>query len=166
MKFSAWSCLVLQLILVSCAWAAPKGKPGSGDDDGYEMQDMSPKTLTMSKSCRSSDASRITNAFSQALDIAQSGISTIDWLLIEYADSHDTDEKRRTSMPLKIMAGDNLAPHLNVDAKRNKIRDLQGEVLLTSLQLLVLTFILCQVSLNGSGRKPNHHLSHVVTPTF
>ncbi|KAJ5586837.1 uncharacterized protein N7459_002602 [Penicillium hispanicum] len=131
MKPSVWSCVVFPLILVSCAWAAPKGglqkgRSSPGDDDGgIEMQDMSPKTLTMDRSCGSSDASRITKAFNQALDIAQSGISTVDWILIEYADSSNADEKRRLSLPLKNMAGDGTALRMNVDAKRNKMRDLR-----------------------------------------
>lgn len=144
MKPSVWSCLAFPLLLVSCAWAAPQaGGSSSGDDGGYEMQDLSPKTLTLDRSCRSSDASRITNAFSQALDIAQSGISTIDWLLIEYADSSDTDEKRRLSMPLKTMAGDGTALRLQVDAKRKNMQDLRGKSPLASLLLPVLTLYFC-----------------------
>ena len=122
MKLLQLLCLVLQWTLAFCAQLA-----STGEGDGHQLQDISVKGLKVEGPCRSSDISRITKAFEQALDIAQSGISTIDWLLNEYAASSDNDKKRRISMPLKTMAGDNLAPYLKVKAKRNKLRHLKGK---------------------------------------
>lgn len=124
---SLWRYLLIHLLLFSWVQGSPTPKSKTPEEeDGIELQDMSPKKLTMHQSCRTADAKRINTAFTQALDIASSGISTIDWLLIEFADSSDAARKRRTSRPLVTMAGDNLAAHLKVDAKRRRIRELQS----------------------------------------
>lgn len=123
---SPWRFLLVHLLFFSWVHGSPTPKSTPpNEEDGIELQDMSPKKLTIHQSCDTAKSKRINTAFAQALDIASSGNSTVDWILTEFAASSDADKKRRISRPLVTMAGDNLAPYVKIKAKKKRLQELQ-----------------------------------------
>ena len=115
------------LCLLLAFFSSTTAFPLLSRDDPIELQELHTKALMLDQSCRVPDyETDVNQAITQATDMANASITTINWILSDYEDSNDQDKKLRVGMPLDTMLGIDITQRLS-EFSTTKLQTLKGK---------------------------------------